>query len=63
MDKYVITIEEAVSREFNVCASSPEEAIRIAIEKYKCGDFVLEPGFVTARRISVNGSADEWCDF
>ena len=41
MDKYVITIEETVSREFDICASCPEEAIRIAIEKYKCGDFVL----------------------
>ena len=63
MDKYVIAIEEADSREFNVCASSPGEAIRSEIEKYKCGVFVLEPGCVTARRISANGAADEWYDF
>ena len=63
MDKYVITIEEAVSREFDVIASSPEEAIRIAIEKYECGEFVLEPGFVTARRAFADDGTDEWYDF
>ena len=59
MDNYVITIEETVSCEFHVCASRTEEPIRIAIEKYKCGEFVLAPGFVMARRISANAGADE----
>ena len=63
MPRYVITIEETVSDDFNVRASSPEEAIKIAIEKYKRGELVLEPGFVTSRRISAAYGTGKWYDF
>lgn len=42
--KYTVTIEETVSEEFTVEASSPEEARRIVENAYKNEEIVLEPG-------------------
>ncbi len=44
MKKYEVIIEETVSGSFVVEATSCENAIQIAKDKYKCGDFVNEPG-------------------
>lgn len=41
---YTVLIEETVSQEFTVSAASEAEARRLAEEKYRNGEFVLEPG-------------------
>ena len=62
MKKFKITIEEVVSEEFEVTAESVEDAVRIAEKKYNSGEFVLEPGNLTGKRLSVNDS-DKWIEF
>ena len=64
--KYDITIEETVSQNFEVEASSYEEAREIARTKYNKSEFVLEPGFVTRKAMSVTcpgGDSPEWSEF
>lgn len=66
MKKYLVTIEEQVSQTFEVMAENADSAKRIAEDRYKNGEFVLEPGNVTARRMAVENSDDEaemWTDF
>lgn len=40
---YTVLVEEVVSQEFAVEASSPEEALRLAEDSYRKGEIVLEP--------------------
>lgn len=47
---YSILIEETVSQSFEIMADSQEEALRIAEQKYKKAEIVLEPGNI----VSVN---------
>ena len=66
MKKFKITIEEHVCEAFEVEATNLEEAMQIAEEKYYDGEFVLEPGDVTARLMMAeddNGECTEWTDF
>lgn len=66
MKKYVITIEELVSKEFVVEAKDAEEAMEIAEKKYKSGKFVLDPGKLVAKQMAItepDDGATEWCDF
>lgn len=42
MSKFHVTIEEQVAQTFVVEADRPSEARRIAREKYKSGEFVIE---------------------
>lgn len=42
--KFVIAIEETVCQEFDVEAENAEQAIELAENKYRSGEFVLEPG-------------------
>jgi hypothetical protein len=51
--KYTLVIEETVTDEFEVFAESREEALKKAIENYKKGIFVLEPGHVQHRQMAV----------
>lgn len=51
--KYQITIEGTVAKDFWVETDSSEEACRIVEEKYKAGEFVLDPGKCQFRRMSV----------
>ena len=44
MKKFRVCIEEIVSDEFEVEATNEKEAIEITRERYKNGEFVLEPG-------------------
>lgn len=53
MTVYSIAVEETVSGAFSVLASSKEEALSIAEDRYKKGDFVLEPGEVQQRKMAV----------
>ena len=64
--KYTITIEEAVAKDFEVEAYSAEEAYEIAEQKYKSGEFVLDPGECQFRQIAItapNDEATEWKEF
>ena len=51
MKKFTITIEETVSASFAVDANSIADALKIADEKYKNCEFVLEPGELINLRI------------
>lgn len=53
MQIYKIAIEETVVEEFEVMANSAEEALEIAEEKYQDGEFVLSPGEVQNKQMSV----------
>ena len=64
--KYIITIEEMISEDFEVEAESAEEAMNIAEEKYKKCEFVLEPGNLTFKQMAVispESEATEWTEF
>lgn len=56
-----VTIEETVSEEFNVSASTIEEAEAIAREKYRKGEFVLEPGNLTSALMEVRAVDGSYC--
>ena len=61
---YKVTIEEHVSQTFEVEAADIEEAMEFAEESYNNGEFVLEPGNITATLMMAeaeDGSeATEW---
>lgn len=61
MKKFCVVIEETVSDEFEIYADSKEDAIKKAVEKYKSGEFVLSPGNVESKKISLGD--DEWIEF
>ena len=65
MKKYIVTIEETLDDDFEVMANSPEEALRIAEEKYWSCDFIVGPN-VTYRQMSVQKPSEEvtsWLEF
>ena len=65
--KYSVLIEETVSKEFEVEADSREQAQKIAIDKYKSSEFVLESGNVIQKKVCVLSEDDsknaEWIEF
>lgn len=62
--KYIVTIEETCDKNFEVEANDASEAIDVAIRKYKNCEFVLDPGEVTFRQISLCGKDSlEWETF
>lgn len=62
--KFVITIEEMVTEDFEVFAETEEEAVEIATEKYNSGEFVLEPGNLVAKQMQIhNVTDDEYTDW
>ena len=67
MKDFTITIEEHVCKDFKVKANSIEEAMSIAEEKYKKGEFVLEPGEVQAKLMMAHepetNDFTEWKEF
>lgn len=40
--KYVVTIEETISQDFDIEANSLEEALEIARKKYRSCEFIVE---------------------
>lgn len=58
--KYSITIEEMVSKTFEVFAENDEQAESIAIEKYKSGEFVLDPGNLVSKQMQINNETEEY---
>ena len=66
MKTFKITIEEHISETFDVKANDIDEAMEIAEEKYKDGEFVLEPGEVNAKLMMAEddeGNCTEWTEF
>ena len=64
--KYVICIEEVVSKEFEVFAENEENAMEIARKKYRSGEFVLEPGMLSAKKMAIvfpDGAVTDWIEF
>ena len=64
---FEITIEEMVSQTFLVEAQDDNEAMLVAIEKYKNVDFVLEPGNLVCKQMEIhdikNDTYTEWFEF
>ncbi len=65
--KYIVTIEETVSQDFEVESGNADEALKIAEKKYKKAEFVLEPGNLVCKRIcavrSDGTDTIEWFEF
>lgn len=64
--KFVITIEEMLSDDFEVDAETAEEAMRIAEENYHTGKFVLVPGNLIFKQMAISSPTDEtieWTEF
>lgn len=63
--KIKVTIEEHISQAFEVEANTLEEAMQIAEDKYRSGEFVVENANVTARLMMAenNYEATEWEEF
>jgi hypothetical protein len=64
---FIVTIEEMVSKDFVVEATDYDEAEKIAEEKYNCGEFVLNPGNLVCKQMSIKDLSDntecEWFEF
>ncbi len=65
--KFIVTIEEMVSQDFEVEADDVGEALALAEEHYRNGKFVLEPGNLVAKQMCVcdknGGNCTEWVLF
>ena len=53
MKKFTLIIEETVVDEFEVNANNEQEALEIARDKYKKGEFILSPGEVQYRQMTI----------
>ena len=57
--KYTITIEEICTKDFDIEADSAEEAYETAEQKYKSGEFVLDPGECQFRQMAITNPSEE----
>ena len=66
MGSFFITIEETVSKTFEVTAENEKQAKEIAMNNYNSGKFVLVPGELTYKQIQVcddNNTLIDWEEF
>lgn len=64
--RYTITIEETVTKDFEIEVSDADEAYEIAEQKYKSGEFILDSGECQFRQIAItkpSNEATEWRGF
>lgn len=59
MSRYIVIIEETVSKRFTVEADDAQDALSIAREKYRNGDLVLDPGELESVQMAVVDDAGE----
>ena len=65
-NKYNITIEETVSKTFEIIAENENQAKEIAMNNYYSGKFVLAPGELTHKQIQVcdnDNTLVDWEEF
>ena len=67
MNTFKVIIEETISQEFEVFAEDFESAANIATDAYNRGEFVLEPGEVQQKQMSIIDDETQeqtsWFDF
>jgi len=66
MHKFTFAIEEIAVQKFSLFANDSEEAFELAEQKYKSGEFVLEPGEVTFKQMALiepSNEMTEWVMF
>lgn len=66
MKKYTITIEEMISKDFEIEANTAEEAMALAEYRYRAGEYVLAPGNLVAKQMAIsspNNEPTEWTEF
>lgn len=63
--KITVTIEEHISQAFEVEAEDIGEAMQIAEDKYRSGDYILDNANVTARLMMAENDYEstEWEEF
>ena len=61
--KYRVVIEETISEEFEIEATSEEDATSKAIQEYEAGNFVVGSDNVECRQISIIGTDGELTDW
>lgn len=61
--EYKVTIEETISETFKVVAENADEAYKIAIEKYKNGEFVLSDANMIFKQIQVSDNNQNYIDW
>ena len=63
--KITVTIEEHISQAFEVEADTLKEAMQIAEDKYRSGEFVLDSPCITSRLMMAENKyeATEWEEF
>lgn len=63
MKKFIIAIEEMSVKEFEIVANDDAEAIKVAQEKYKKGEIVLDPGEVQFKQICITHPQSDVCEW
>ena len=66
MQTFVVCIEETCVQQFEVEAKDERQALAVAQERYRFGEFVLAPGELHTRRMAVvmpEESATPWTEF
>ena len=63
MPVYRVCIEETVAQEFELIATSSDEALRMACEEYRNGVYVLEPGNLISVDASVRTNDEPYRDW
>lgn len=66
MNRYKIAMEETCVQEFEIEAEDSILALELAKQKYRNGEFVLEPGepqFHQMAVVSPNNECTEWIEF
>lgn len=64
--KFIITIEEMISQDFDIYANDILEALEIAEKGYNEGELVLAPGNLVCKQISATDGKNhnvEWYEF
>lgn len=65
-NKYNVTIEETVSKTFEIIAENENQAKEIAMKRYNLGELVLAPGELTYKQLQVcdgDNTLVDWEEF